>query len=89
MTLKLTCHLFLYLIDYSIHIDTFSMELSISYFKGSQVENYILLLFMSLIIGFILANSADLDEMLTYTAFHLGLRCLPKYVFTGIQNKDK
>ena len=22
-----------------------------------------------------------------YAAFHLGLHCLPKYLFTGIQNK--
>ena len=37
--------------------------------------------------GFILANSTDPDEMLPYAAFHLGLHCLPKYPFTGIQNE--
>ena len=31
--------------------------------------------------------SADPDEMLPYAAFHLGLRCLPKYLFTSIQNE--
>ena len=29
---------------------------------------------------FVRANSADLDEMPHYTAFHLGLRCLLKRV---------
>ena len=42
---------------------------------------------MSLKIGFILANSAAPDEMLPYAAFHLGLHCLPMYLFTGIQNE--
>ena len=27
-------------------------------------------------------NSADPDEMPPYAAFHLGLHCLPKYLFT-------
>ena len=34
---------------------------------------------------FILANSVDPDEMLHKVAFHLGLHCLPKYLFSGIQ----
>ena len=49
--------------DYPIHIDTISMELSILYFKGLSVKiskNYA---FLSLKIVFILANSADHDEM--------------------------
>ena len=33
---------------------------------------------------FILANSADTDEMSHYMAFHLGLHWLSKYLFTGI-----
>ena len=33
-----------------------------------------------------LANSAEPGEMTPYVAFHLGLHCLPKYMFTGIQN---
>ena len=32
-------------------------------------------------------NSADPDEMLPYAAFHLGLQCLPKYLFIIIQNE--
>ena len=39
---------------------------------------------MSLKIVCILTNSADPDEMLPYVAFHLGLHCLSKYLFTGI-----
>ena len=31
----------------------------------------------------ILANSADLDEMQQYAAFHLGLRCFKRYPFRG------
>ena len=31
----------------------------------------------------ILANNADPDEMQHHAAFHLGLRCLPKYLFRG------
>ena len=41
----------------------------------------------SLKIVLILANSADPDEMLPNAAFHLGLHCLPKYLFTGIQKE--
>ena len=43
--------------------------------------------FQSLKIVFIQANSADPDEMPPYAAFHLGLHCLPKYLFTGMQNE--
>ena len=33
----------------------------------------------------ILANSADPEEMQHYAAFHLGLHCLPKHLFRGFQ----
>ena len=39
------------------------------------------IVFLSLKIDFVLANSADPDEMLHNVAFHQGLRCLPKYPF--------
>ena len=35
------------------------------------------IVFLSLKIDFVLANSADPDEMPPYAAFHLGLHCLP------------
>ena len=38
-------------------------------------------IYISLKIGFVLANSADPDERLHYVAFHLGLHCLSKYPF--------
>ena len=38
---------------------------------------YKMMYFFSLKIVFILANSADPDEMLPYVAFHQGLPCLP------------
>ena len=39
-------------------------------------------------IVFILAKSTDLNEMLNYAAFNLGLPCLPKYLFIGMQNEE-
>ena len=39
----------------------------------------------SLKFNFVLANSADPNEMPHIVAFHLGLHCLPKYPFTWIQ----
>ena len=49
------------------------------YIEGSQVifsKKYCFCFFVN---HFVLANSADPDEMLQYAAFHLGLHCLPKY----------
>ena len=43
------------------------------------------IVFLSLKIVFILANSAVPDEMLHHAAFHLGLLCLPKYAFRSHQ----
>ena len=41
--------------------------------------------FLSLKIVLIIANSVDSDEMQHNAAFHLGLHCLPKYLFRGFQ----
>ena len=60
------------------------MELSILYFKGMQVHFSIK--WSISVPAFILANSEDHDEMVHYAAFHLGLHCFPKYLFTDIQN---
>ena len=58
--------------DYPIHIDTLSMELSILNFKRLSVKiKKKMMHFLS-----------DPDEMWPYAAFHLGLHCLPKYLFT-------
>ena len=42
---------------------------------------------LSLKIEFVLGNSADPDEMLTFETLHLGLRCLLKYPFRGFGSK--
>ena len=47
-----------------MHIDTISMKLTSLFVKGMPGE--------------ISINSAELDEMPPYAAFHLGLHCLPK-----------
>ena len=65
------------------------MDLSILYFKGPQVQ---ISKFYSISVPedcFYLSklNSAEIDEMLHYAAFHLGLHCLPKYLSNGIQNE--
>ena len=44
------------------------------------------LLYFFLLSWFILANSADPDEMQQFVAFHLGLHCLQKYPFTGFHS---
>ena len=62
------------LIDFHIIIDRISMYLPILYFKGSQVKISIHCPWSF----FILANSADPDEMPHYAAFHLGLHYLLK-----------
>ena len=41
---------------------------------------------MSLGFDFVLANSADSDEMPHYVAFYLGLHCSQKYLFSGFQS---
>ena len=70
--------------DYALPIDRISMDLPILYFKGSQVEISIYDAFPSQIFVFIFANSADPDVMPHDVAFHLGLHCLQKHLFTGI-----
>ena len=41
---------------------------------------------VSLKINFLLANSADPDEMPHHAAFHLGPHCLPKYLSRGFRS---
>ena len=44
---------------------------------------------LSLRIVFILVNRADHGEMWLSVEFHLGVYCLPKYLFTGIQSGNR
>ena len=57
------------------------------YIEVSQVIIYKKnIVFLSLKVYFVLANSADPDEMLHYAAFHLGLHCLQKYQFRSFRS---
>ena len=55
----------------------------IVYIEGLQVIVSKKIIFLSQKIHFVSANSADPDEIMHYAAFHLGLHCLPKYMFRG------
>ena len=57
-------------------IDT-CMELSILYFKGLQVQIFLICCFLFFKSVFILANRADTGEMSPYVAFCMSLHCLP------------
>ena len=48
--------------------------------RGHRFNSQRYIVFLSLKIDFVLANSVD-DEMLHNVAFHLGLHCLSKYPF--------
>ena len=61
-----------------IYVDTISIDLSILYLMGCTSKFLFNGVFLSLKMVFILANSADPDEMPLYAAFHLGLHCLSK-----------
>ena len=58
----------------SFWFDRINHVWSIEYINGSQVK-----IFYPQIISLIFGNSVDLNEMLHYAAFHLGLNCLLKY----------
>ena len=61
------------------HIDTTCMQLPFGYFNGSHKYD----VFLSLKVVFILANSADTDEMQHHAVFYLSLHCLPKNPIRG------
>ena len=69
--------------EFSIKLHTIKSGWSNVYFEGTKVIISKNILFLSLKIDFVTANSADLDEMPLHAAFHLGLHCLPKYPFRG------
>ena len=57
--------------DFPITFDTFKSGWAIVYIEGSQHNFPNNSIFLSLKIVFVLANSADPDEMPHYVAFHL------------------
>ena len=76
------------LMNFPVHIDTISMDLLILYLWESQGQiSKFLYISLSLKIAYILANSADPDEMPPKATFHLVRHCLPQYLFISIQNE--
>ena len=71
------------LIDYPKRIDTISMELSILYFKGGQSKFLQYNVFLSMKIIFLSKQTVQT----LMKCCPMGLHCLPKNLFTGIQNK--
>ena len=70
--------------EFPIKFDTVKSEWSIIYIlRGHRLYFSKNTVFLSLKIIFVLTNSVDPDEMWHYAAFHLGLQCLPKYLFSG------
>ena len=67
--------------EFSIKLHTIKSGWSIVYIEGSQAIISKDILWFSLQIKFVLANSADPDEMPHHAAFHLGLHCLQMYPF--------
>ena len=67
--------------DSSFWFYTVHLGWPIVYIEGSLVILFKNIIFISLKIDFVLANSAEPDEMPHHAAFHLGLYCLPKYLF--------
>ena len=74
-------YIFLTLMDFPVHTNKNNENRIILHIcLASQIQiqnNYVV---QPLKIVFILANSADPDEMPPYSAFHLGLHFLPKYL---------
>ena len=64
---------------FSIKLHTRKSGWFIVYIEGSQFKKNIVFLFLK--IDFVLANSADSDEISHYVAFHLGLLLFAKYQF--------
>ena len=74
-------HLTLYRpMDSSIKLQTIKLEI----FRGHRLLIINKNVFHSLKNNFVLANSADPDEMLHYSTFYLGLHSLPKYLLRVI-----
>ena len=74
--------------EFPIKFDTDKSGWSIIYMRGLRLYFMTKIVFLSLKTHFALANREDPDEMLQYAAFHLGLHCLPKYVFIGFWSSN-
>ena len=66
-----------------MQVDRISLELPSLYFHGVIGKKFKIIMHYCLVkICYYLCNSAVPDEMPHYAAFHLGLHCLPKYLFS-------
>ena len=77
-------------IDFPIQIATIRMVLSITCFEGSQVDLPNICVLQSLNIAFIIANSADPDEMqqttkLPFQGFPINKGFIPYYQMSSIK----
>ena len=73
--------------EFSKHFDTVKSGWSMYLLRGQRLyfpKSVVSLFFLK--IDFVLANSADPDEMPHYAAFHLGLHCLPRYPITDFSS---
>ena len=73
--------------EFSIKLRKIKSGLSIVYIEWSYNIFRQTIVFHSLKTDFVLANSADPDELPLDATFYLGLHCLPKYLLTSIQNE--
>ena len=69
---------------FSMKFDTVNSGWSIVYIEGSLVITSKRYCNSNFVDGVCLSNIAYSDEMPHLAAFHLGLHCLPKYLFMGI-----
>ena len=69
--------------EFSIKFDTVKSGWSIVCTEGLLVITFKNIAFLSMKIKFVLANSADHDEIPPYAVFHLGLHCLLYYQLRG------
>ena len=57
-------------------------------YRGHRLQFPENVVFFSLKIDVVLANSADPDEMPPYAAFFMGLHCMPKNMFRGFRSTN-
>ena len=80
---SLECYFFI------THMHNLHYGMSIVYIEGSEVIIFQkIIAFLPLMICFVLASSADPDEMPHNVAFYLSLHCLSKYLLRGFWSSE-
>ena len=73
--------------EFSVKLHALKAGWSIGiYYEVTDYNRIYNIVFLSLKISFVLANSADPNEMPHNAAFHLGHQCLPKYRLRGFRS---